>query len=110
MTVSTDTSNVRGFDARSLAVQVVDDEHGYTIEFSNRPNCHAIDYDEHEQRIAAWLIEAGENLRVIASPALWRHGQPVEILGAVEDQLVNVRCMDGANMLVHVGHLLPVSA
>lgn len=38
-------------DIRSLAVEIVDNIHGYTLEFSSSPNSHRAQYDWVEDRL-----------------------------------------------------------
>lgn len=38
---------------RDLAVELVDARRGHTIEFSNQPSCHSVEYDEQEAILAA---------------------------------------------------------
>lgn len=59
-------------DPRSLAVEVVDALHGYTIEFSNAPNGHAADYDTVEgilRREMPELDRSSENVRKVINDA-----------------------------------------
>ncbi len=46
-------------DARSLAVEIVDMVHGYTVEFSNQPEAHLTEYDTAEAIIERALKEGG---------------------------------------------------
>lgn len=48
-------------EIRSLAVEIVDAIHGHTVEFSNAPNSHNLDYDQIEGIITRRVRQAAVN-------------------------------------------------
>lgn len=73
-------------DPRSLAVEVVDALHGYTVEFSNAPNGHAADYDRVEgilRREMPELDRSSENVRKVIND-VWMGAAPEGVARAAE--------------------------